>query len=149
MIEVVKTNSSNKDFIDLVTKLDEDLAIRDGDEHSFYAQFNFIDVIKYVIVLYSEDIPVACGAIKYFDEDTMEVKRMYVLDDFRGKGFATKVLIALEKWAIDLKYKKLILETGKKQPEAIQLYEKNGFSIIPNYGQYIGIDNSICFKKEI
>jgi len=149
MIEVVKTNSSNKDFIDLVTKLDEDLAIRDGDEHSFYAQFNSIDVIKYVIVLYSEDIPVACGAIKHFDEDTMEVKRMYVLDDFRGKGFATKVLIALEKWTIDLKCKKLILETGKKQPEAIQLYEKNGFSIIPNYGQYIGIDNSICFKKEI
>lgn len=149
MIEVVETNSSNKDFIDLVTKLDEDLSIRDGDEHSFYAQFNTIDVIKYVIILYFEDIPVACGAIKHFDEDTMEVKRMYVLDDFRGKGFATKVLIALEKWAIDLKCKKLILETGKKQPEAIRLYQKNGFSIIPNYGQYIGIDNSVCFKKEI
>lgn len=149
MIEVVKTNSSNKDFIDLVTKLDEDLAIRDGDEHAFYAQFNSIDTIKHVIVLYLDEKVVACGAIKPFDENAMEVKRMFVPEEFRGNGFATKVLLALEIWAKELNYNVLVLETGLKQPEAIALYKKSGFSIIPNYGQYIGIENSICFKKEI
>lgn len=149
MIEVVKTNSSNKDFIDLVGKLDEDLAIRDGDEHSFYAQFNSISVIKYVIVLYLDAIAVACGAIKEYDEESMEVKRMYVPEEYRNKGFATKVLKSLENWSNELNYKYLVLETGVKQPEAIRLYEKNGFSIIPNYGQYIGVENSVCFKKEI
>ena len=149
MIEVVKTNSSNKDFIDLVGKLDEDLAIRDGEEHSFYAQFNSISVIKYVIVLYLDAIAVACGAIKEYDEESMEVKRMYVPEEYRNKGFATQVLKSLENWSNELNYKYLVLETGVKQPEAIRLYEKNGFSIIPNYGQYIGVENSVCFKKEI
>lgn len=149
MIEVVKTNSSNKDFINLVEKLDKDLALRDGDEHSFYAQFNGISVIKYAIVLYFEGLPVACGAIKEYDNDSMEVKRMYVLEEYRNKGFATQVLNALEDWSKTLNYKYLLLETGLKQPEAIRLYEKNGFSVIPNYGQYAGIENSVCFKKKM
>lgn len=149
MIEVVKTNSSNKDFIYLVEKLDKDLAIRDGEEHSFYAQFNSISIIKYAIVLYFNGLPIACGAIKEFDSTTMEVKRMYVPEEYRNKGFATKVLKSLENWSNELNYKYLVLETGVKQPEAIRLYKKNGFSIIPNYGQYIGIKNSVCFKKEI
>jgi len=74
---------------------------------------------------------------------------MYTLPEFRGKGIATKVLIELEKWTKELGYEKCILETGKKQPEAIALYKKNGYELIPNFGQYAGVDNSICFKKEM
>ena len=149
MIQVVKTDSSNKDFIALVTQLDKDLAIRDGDEHSFYAQYNTIAMIKYAVVLYDDEVPVACGAIKQFDNESVEVKRMFVPNDYRGKGYATLVLNALENWALELGYKNLVLETGLKQPEAIALYKKNGFSVIPNYGQYIGIENSVCFNKKI
>ena len=149
MIQVVKTDSSNKDFIALVTELDKDLAIRDGDEHSFYAQYNAIAAIKYAVVLYDDEVPVACGAIKQFDNESVEVKRMFVPSNYRGKGYATIVLDALENWALQLGYKNLVLETGLKQPEAISLYEKNGFSVIPNYGQYIGIENSVCFNKKL
>ncbi|WP_130733612.1 GNAT family N-acetyltransferase [Flavobacterium sp. J27] len=149
MVEVVRTHSSNPDFIHLVSKLDKDLAIRDGDEHVFYAQFNAIDTIKHAVVLYLDQKPVACGAIKPYDENTMEVKRMFVPEEFRGNGFAMKVLVALETWAKDLNCTELVLETGLKQPEAIALYKKSGFIIIPNYGQYIGIENSVCFRKII
>lgn len=86
---------------------------------------------------------------KKYDDDTMEVKRMYTLDDYRGKGIATKVLAELEKWANELSFKKCILETGKKQPEAIRLYQKNGYKIIPNYGQYAQVENSLCFEKNL
>jgi GNAT superfamily N-acetyltransferase len=79
----------------------------------------------------------------------MEIKRMYTLPECRGKGIATKVLIELEKWANELSYEKCILETGKKQPEAIALYKKNGYKLIPNYGQYAEMENSVCFEKEI
>lgn len=149
MIRVVKTDSLNKNFIALVTHLDSDLALRDGEDHSFYAQFNSIANLKYVIVLYYNEVPIGCGAIKQFDDLTAEVKRMFVSADYRGKGFATRVLDALESWALELGYKALILETGFKQPEAIALYKKIGFSVIPNYGQYIGIDKSVCFQKII
>jgi GNAT superfamily N-acetyltransferase len=74
---------------------------------------------------------------------------MYTLPEVRGKGLATLVLNELELWAKELKYAKCVLETGKKQPEAIRLYEKNGYIIIPNYGQYAGIKNSLCFEKEL
>lgn len=149
MISITRTDSNNKDFISLVKLLDTDLAERDGEDHPFYAQFNKIDKIKYVAVAYKNDKPVSCGAIKEYSSNTMEVKRMFTLPKSRGKGIATRVLIELEKWTKELGYKNCILETGKKQPEAIALYKKNGYNLIPNFGQYAGVDNSICFKKEI
>lgn len=147
MIKPIRTNSTNQDFIDLVALLDTDLAIRDGEDHSFYDQFNKIDQIKHVVVVFENNKPLGCGAIKEFNANSMEVKRMYVSPESRGKGIASKVLSELENWATELGYKKCILETGKKQPEAIALYRKKGYVTIPNYGQYTGVENSLCFEK--
>jgi putative acetyltransferase len=149
MITLERTDSDNPDFIRLVKYLDADLAGRDGEDHSFYAQFNKIDKIKHAVVAYENDHPVGCGAIKEYAPDMMEIKRMYTSPRSRGKGIATQILNELEKWAVELSYEKCILETGKRQAEAIALYKKNGYKPIPNYGQYAGIDNSLCFEKEI
>jgi GNAT superfamily N-acetyltransferase len=121
MLRIVRTNSENSDFIELVKHLDAELAERDGDEHAFYAQFNKIDKIKFVIVAYDNDKPVSCGAIKQYAPNIAEIKRMYTLPEYRGKGIATGVLTDLEKWAAELSCEKCILETGKRQPEAITL----------------------------
>ena len=149
MISIVRTNSSDNDFAELVKHLDADLAERDGSEHGFYAQFNKIDKLKYVIVAYENNIPVSCGAVKEFSADAMEVKRMYTIPACRGKGIASMIFNELEKWARELSFSKCILETGKRQPEAIALYTKNGYTVIPNYGQYAGVENSVCFEKII
>jgi GNAT superfamily N-acetyltransferase len=147
MIHCIRTNSENEDFQNLVRELDKDLSIRDGAEHSFYAQFNKIDKIKYAIVAYENEEPVGCGAIKEFSPEIMEVKRMFVPLKRRGEGIATIILKELERWTADLNYKKCLLETGKRQPEAIELYRKNGYAIIPNFGQYENVENSVCFEK--
>ncbi|MFN2437577.1 MAG: GNAT family N-acetyltransferase [Chitinophagaceae bacterium] len=149
MINIIRTDSDNQDFIELAKHLDADLAKRDGNDHSFYNQFNKIDKIKYAVVAYENGQPIGCGAIKEFNRHTMEIKRMYTSPRSRGKGIATKVLGELEKWATELSYVKCVLETGKRQPEAIELYKKNGYKLIPNYGQYAGIENSLCFEKEM
>lgn len=149
MIDIIYTDSNNTDFIELVRLLDKDLSIRDGEDHAFYNQFNKIDAIKYVIVAYENQVPVGCGAIKAYNTGMMEVKRMFVDDSQRGKGIATLILKALEEWAGSLGYKKCILETGIKQPEAIALYKKNGYKVIPNYGQYENVETSVCFEKEL
>lgn len=149
MIQLLRTDSSDTDFLELVRHLDRDLAIRDGDDHAFYAQYNKVTMIKHCIVAYENDKPAGCGAIKEFDAESMEVKRMYTPPELRGKGIAVQVLNELEKWAAELGYKKCVLETGKAQPEAIALYTKCGYTIIPNYGQYAGIENSVCFEKPI
>lgn len=149
MIDIIRTNADNKDFTELVKLLDADLAIRDGEEHSFYSQFNTLDKIKHVVLAYENKKPVGCGAMKEYRPDTMEIKRMFVSPGNRKKGIASKILTQLEIWAGELDYTKCILETGKKQPEAIELYKKNGYNPIPNYGQYAGVGNSICFRKQL
>ena len=147
MIRIVRTDSQNQDFIDLVKQLDADLAEKNGNNHSFYAQFNKIDMLKHAIVLYENDKAIACGAMKIFSSDSMEIKRMYTVPEARGKGMAAKVLMQLETWANELGYQKCVLETGKKQPEAVSLYKKSGYIQTPNYGQYVGVENSLCFEK--
>lgn len=147
MITLERTNSENRDFIELVKLLDKALAIVDGKDHAFYSQFNKIDNIRYVIVAYEDEKAVGCGAVKEFGQDTMEVKRMYVSPENRKKGIASEILNELEKWAHELSYGKCILETGKRQYEAIGLYKKSGYKLIPNYGQYANVENSLCFEK--
>ncbi len=149
MIKLIRTDSGNKDFQLLVKDLDIDLKARYAEGQLFYDQFNKIDKIKYVVVVYDQDKPVGCGAIKEYAEKTMEVKRMYVTLENRGKRIASIVLHELEKWSIELGFEKCILETGKKQPEAIRLYEKNNYHLIPNYGQYEHADSSVCFGKKL
>ncbi len=149
MFNITRTTSDNPDFQKLVTELDKDLAIRDGDEHAFYAQLNKTTGLNTVIVIYESNVAVGIGALREYEPDVMEVKRMYVLPEKRGFGIASVVLKALEDWATELGYKKCILETGKKQPEAIALYHKNNYTVIPNYGNYAGVDNSVCFEKII
>ena len=146
---IIRTNSQDEQFVALVRLLDADLRIRDGEEHDFYAAYNKIDSIAHVVVAYFEDIAVGCGAIKKFDDQTIEIKRMYVRPEQRGKGIAGEVLRELESWAVELGFGEAVLETGKKQPEAIRLYEKSGYNLIPNYGQYQGVDNSVCMKKSL
>ena len=147
MITIRRTDSDNQDFSELIKHLDADLAERDGKDHAFYAQFNKIERIKYAVVAYENNQSVGCGAMREYAPKIMEVKRMYTLPASRGRGIASKVLTELEKWASELSYETCVLETGKKQPEAIRLYQKSGYSLIPNYGQYAGIENSVCFDS--
>jgi GNAT superfamily N-acetyltransferase len=144
-----RTDSDNPYFQSLVALLDEDLAIRDGDEHAFYAQFNTIETIRHAIVCYVDEKPIGCGAFKKYDDEKAEIKRMFVLPEYRGHGIGLYILKELELWAAELKYVTCILETGKKQPEAIRLYQKAGYSIISNYGQYQNIENSVCMMKAV
>ncbi len=147
MRKLVRTNSDAIDFINLVKFLDADLKIRDGEDHDFYNQFNNIDVIKHVVILYIDHKAVGCGALKKYDECSAEIKRMYTLTEARGKSVASQILKELELWSKELLFEKCILETGKMQPEAIALYKKCNYLIMPNYGQYKNVSNSICFEK--
>lgn len=147
MFQVVRTTSDNPDFQKLVNQLDAVLAIMDGAEHDFFSQFNSIDTIKNVVLCYKNEIVVGCGAFKQYDSKTAEVKRMFVVPEFRGKRIATKILSELENWATELDFSEVILETGTNNPSAIALYQKSGFIISENYGNYIGVKSSCCLKK--
>lgn len=149
MLNLERTNSSHPDFIALIRDLDAYLSVTDGDDHAFYDQFNKVDKINHVVLAYENDIAIGCGAIKAFGDEAMEIKRMYTSPNGRNKGVATAILNELEHWAKELGYTKCVLETGKRQHDAIALYQKVRYQIVPNYGQYIGIENSVCFEKQL
>jgi len=147
--EIRRTDSSNDDFRKLVILLDKELGENYQEEYDFYHQYNQIENLKNIIVVYMNGEPWGCGAIKEYDSNTMEVKRMFTLKESRGKGVASIVLSELENWASELQFENCILETGTKQHAAMALYKKKGYVNIPNYGQYEGVATSICFKKSI
>ena len=150
MLTLLRTEPENKDFINLVRKLDAYLKITDEEDHDFYNQFNNIDVLKYIVVVYKNNIAVGCGAIKHFDSKRIEIKRMFVENDQRGQGIASKILTELEAWAKELGYSSCILETGERQVEAVKLYHKRKYKLMnENYGQYKDVVNSLCFEKEV
>lgn len=149
MTNLVRTNSDNTDFRELVRLLDRDLQTRDGDDHSFFAQFNKIDKIRHAVVAYNEmGEAVGCGAIKEYEKGVAEIKRMFVKPEARRRGIAKSVLSELESWARELRFAECILETGwKNQPEAVALYRQCGYQTIPNYGQYANVESSVCMRK--
>ena len=146
---IKRTTSDNPDFQKLVVALDKVLAILDGEDHEFYAQFNKTANMDTVVVCYDGDHALGCGAFRPYDANTVEFKRMFTAPEARGQGIATLILEALEQWAVELKYTTAILETGHKQFEAIALYQKLGYTITPNYGQYTNVGNSVCMEKHL
>jgi len=148
-IQIIKTNASDADFQKLIKKLDIDLAEKDGEDAPFFAALNTVNAIQHVLVAYINNTAVGCGAIKKYDENTVEIKRMFVDLAARKQGVASRILNDLQLWAKELNYSHCILETGKKMTEAINLYKKEGFTIIPNYGPYVAVEESVCFSKKI
>ena len=148
-IEIIKTNSENPDFIDLIAALDKSLWDRYPELKTNYWGNNIIEFNPNVIVVYFDSNAVACGCFKKYDKNTIELKRMFVSPDARGLGLAKKIILELELWAHELGFSCSVLETLYKQKEAIGLYQKVGYTIIDNYEPYIGLENSICMQKQI
>jgi GNAT superfamily N-acetyltransferase len=146
---IIRTNSEHPDFRMLINALDEDLYNRNGEAQLQYRQYNQVDQINHVVVAYIENKPVGCGCFKSFDNETIEIKRMFVLPEMRGRQLAAKLLQELEQWAVEEGFTKAVLETGLRQVEAIRLYTVAGYSLTENYGQYIGMEDSICYRKEL
>jgi len=146
-MHILRTDFSNIDFRNLVKSLDATLAEHNGADDDFFAQFNKIDTIQNCIVIYIDGIPAACGAFKPFSEDAVEIKRMFTHPEFRKQGLGSAIVKELENWAAELNFKKAVLETSRDLKSAISVYEKSGFYKIPNYGQYVGIEQSVCYEK--
>lgn len=146
-MKILRTTTDNTDFRQLVAKLDAYLAKIDGEETLFYSQFNKIEFLEHVILIFEGDRVAGCGALKPVFSEKMEIKRMYTEPEFRGRGVASQVVGGLELWAKETGAKSCILETGRRQKEAVSLYRKLGYQEIPNYEPYEGMANSICFEK--
>ena len=148
-IEVLRTDSGNSDFIRLIRLLDADLVERYGVLQKQFDAHNSVEHIRDVVVVYRDGVPVACGAFKEYDSSAIELKRIFVKKEYRNQGLARLLVTALEATAREKGYRRAMLETGNRQPEAVGLYTALGYEKTLNYGPYIGNSYSICMKKEL
>lgn len=149
MIRLERTTSDSGSFNFLIEKLDQELKMIYGSSQDEFDQYNIMTCIDTVVVAYADNLPVGCGCFKKVNKETAELKRMYVDTAWRGKGIGALVLGELESWAKELGYSFIILETGTIQPDAIRLYKKQGYEVIPNFEPYTGNKLSVCFNKKI
>lgn len=147
----IYTNGENTDFIELCHELDDFLNKLVGGEknRAEYIPYNKLDDIHDVIVAYDEDIPVGSAGFKKYDDECAEVKRVFIKREYRRKGISKKLMELLEERAKNKGYKYLILESGEPLAAAMSLYRKIGYKVIPNYGQYKDMPDSVCMKKEL
>ena len=150
-MKLADTDSKNTDFILLCSMLDAHLnALAGGEEHrAEYVPHNALTHIHDVFVLYDGALPVGCASFKKYEEGTAEVKRVFIREEYRGRGLSRLLMQALEEKAKDKGYHSLILETGRPFVSAIALYTNMGYSAIPNYGPYVGMEASVCMRKAL
>lgn len=144
-----KTTAADPDFQMLVALLDHELWHELKEDQATYDQYNKVSDIQTVVVVYDGNEPVACGCFKRVDESTVEIKRMFVRKDYRGKGLSKQVLTQLEQWAVSLGYRFAILDTSIHFTTAKRLYQSSGYEVIPNYPPYVGLSESVCMKKRL
>jgi len=99
------------------------------------------------LIAYEGARPIGCGGLKRLDERRCEIKRMYVLPELRGRGLAALLLAALEARAAELGYRCARLDTGTRQLAAKRLYERSGYTEIPDYNG--NTQASFWFEKAI
>lgn len=150
-MEIVYTDGNNKDFIELCRMLDDNLDEIVGGEkqRKQYVQYNTLEDINDVVLLYNDKTAVGCASFKSYDDGIAEVKRVFVRKEYRGKGISKQLMSCLEEQAKNKGFLILILETGAPLVEAMGLYSNIGYKIIENYGQYKCMKESICMQKTI
>ena len=148
-ITLKRTNSSDPQFLLLVTELDAELREMYHDLMDTYGPYNVIDPIDTVVIAYTDGRPAGCACFKQVGNKTGEVKRMYVRPAARGLGISSMMLLDLDAWALSLGCETMLLETGEKQDIAVNLYTRCGYKRIANYGPYLNIKTSLCFGKKL
>ena len=146
-----RTDGKDKDFIENCRLLDMDLDRRVGKKikRDKYKKFNRIDEIQQAIVVYEGNKAVGGGAIRRYNDEDIELKRVFVHAEYQGQGIGSKLVSLLIEWAEELGYQRMILETGELLAESCAVYKKLGFQVISNYGPYVDMEESLCMAKEL
>jgi putative acetyltransferase len=148
-IVIKRTNSNDPGFKLLVSHLDHELWNELKEDQSTYDQYNKVPDLPTVVVIYINEKPIACGCFKQYLSDTVEIKRMFVEKEYRGRGLSKLILNELEQWAIESGFQFAILETSVHFKTAQSLYSKTGYIVIENYDHYAGLEESVCMKKKL
>jgi putative acetyltransferase len=149
-VEIVRCTTAAPEFQSLVHGLDAELRERYGDVQDLYSPLNKVVEIETAVVAFdAERTPLGCGCFKQHAPGIIELKRMYVAPQSRGRRIGAHIVAALEDWARTLGYTSAVLETGNLQHEAVALYTRCGYVRTENFPPYDALPASICMRKDL
>ena len=145
------TDGGNEDFkkFYLLTEEYYSKIVGGKDNRLGFMPYNLSDSIGDVIIAYDSGKAVACAGLKGYSRSDAEIKRVWVQPEYRGKGIATKLMVAVEEKARCMGFERAILQTREIMTDAVALYEKLGYSRIENYPPYDKLDGAVCFAKRL
>lgn len=146
-MEIRFVDADNADFLALVQQLDEYYFQVVGEVHRRYAKYNDPHLLNARMVAYQGGKAAGCGAWKKIDDQTAEIKRIFVASDCRRQGVASALIRALEQDVAAHGYTRAILETARTTDDSAALYHKLGYQEIAYYGSPAGAENCRCFEK--
>ena len=151
-IRIKREDVTSPTAADLITALNAELKKQYPEEGATHFRLDPEEIVEGrggFFIAYADAKPVGCGAIRKLNADTAEIKRMFVVPEARGKGLSKQILSALEQEGRRLGVRRIVLETGDRQIEAVALYERAGFTRIPLFGEYLNSPLSVCMAKDI
>jgi putative acetyltransferase len=152
MISIARSDLRDADALTLIAELDAELSGRypEPDANHFRLDADEVAPGRGALLLARLDGElVGCGSVRLLDPGTAEIKRMFIRPGARGRGVGRALLTALEGEARALAARRLVLETGDRQPEALALYQRDGFVRIPPFGEYVDSPLSVCMEKRL
>ena len=145
----ILTTQDDERFIQLSDRLNLEYLENIGDIANNYLEYNAIIEPHTVFLELDEDVPIACGSFREIDDDSVEIRRLFVVKEHRRKNIALKIMKKLEKEAVSKGYSSAYLVTGIENKASNSLYKKLGYSYIENFGQFKGDDLCVCMKKNL
>lgn len=137
------------DAVALIADVQQEYVVRYGEaDRTPVDPAQFSPPLGLFLVVYVGDAPAACGGWRAH-ETAAELKRMYVRPAFRGRGLAREVLAELERTAAEAGYEQVILESGRRQPEALALYASAGYAPVPRFGSYAEEPEAVHLGKPL
>ncbi|WP_158588715.1 MULTISPECIES: GNAT family N-acetyltransferase [unclassified Butyrivibrio] len=145
------TDGSNKDFGEFYKKTEEYYSKMVGgiENRRAFVPYNNSDAIPDVLIAYSDDSAVACAGLKRYSDSDVEIKRVWVEPEYRGRHIAQDIMKYIEDKARELGYKRTILQTREIMEDAVGLYTKLGYSKIEKYPPYDNLSGAVCMAKEL
>jgi GNAT superfamily N-acetyltransferase len=148
-IMIVAVSPESDEARELIRELDIEIGTRyPGQPINGIDAANFESAGGYFVIAKEAGQAVGCGAFRPVGDRCAEIKRMYVKASARRRGFARQILQHLEGEIRRRRFQSIVLETGYGQPEALALYESQGYFPIPAFLGYVGSPISRCYAKK-
>ncbi len=145
------TDGNNEAFKDFYIKTEEYYSkiVGGKEKRQAFVPYNLSQNITYVLIFFVGDVAVGCAGLKAYSEQAVEIKRVWVEPEYRGKHVASRMLDLLEEKSLELGFRKSILQTRPIMLDAVKLYENHGYSLIENYPPYDMLEGAICMAKNL